>query len=86
MFVEIYTKDDCSYCLAAKAFLGGKGIHFVEKKLHRDFSREQILEKFPSASTFPIIVLDGFFIGGYNQLKEHFDKQNSTQILLNEEG
>jgi glutaredoxin 3 len=84
MFVEMYTKDDCSYCIAAKAFLGGKGIQFVEKKLFRDFSREQILEKFPAASTFPIIVLDGFYIGGYNQLKEHLDSQNSSQILLNE--
>jgi len=85
MFVELYTKDDCPYCQMAKSTLAGKDIPFTEQKLNRDFSREQILEKFPGAKTFPIIVLDGFYIGGYTQLKEHLSSLNeSNQILLNE--
>lgn len=83
MFVELYTKDDCPYCQMAKIALADKNITFTEQKLNRDFSREQILEKFPEAKTFPIIVLDGFYIGGYTQLKEHLSLTESSQIVLN---
>lgn len=85
MQVEIYTKDDCPYCAMAKIALVNKGVSFSEQKLHTHFTREQILKKFPSANSFPIIVLDGFYIGGYNQLKEHLEEQTkSTKTLLNE--
>jgi len=85
MHYQIYTKDDCSYCHMAKQALTTLGIGFSEQKLHRDFTRDQILEKFPNARTFPIIVVDGFAIGGYNELKEHLAAQTgSSKILLNE--
>ena len=85
MFVEIYTKDDCAYCQMAKTALASKNIGFNEKKLYRDFTREQIMEKFPAAKSFPIIILDGFFVGGYNQLMEYLEEQsNSSKMLLNE--
>lgn len=85
MHVEIYTKDDCPYCQMAKVELARRTITFTEQKLNRDFTREHILEKFPVAKTFPIIVVDGFFIGGYNQLREYLEEQaRSNQTLLNE--
>jgi glutaredoxin len=68
----------------AKVALMDKVIPYSEQKLGRDFSREQILEKFPEAKSFPIIVLDGFYIGGYTELREHLDSKNDSQILLNE--
>jgi hypothetical protein len=43
-----------------------------------------LLEKFPMAQTFPVIVVDNFYIGGYNQLREELDKSNSTQQFLSE--
>jgi glutaredoxin-related protein len=42
-----------------------------------------LLEKFPDAKTFPVIVVDGMYIGGYNELSEELNK-GSSQILLNE--
>lgn len=85
MHCEIYTKDNCSYCQMAKLTLQSGGISFTEQKLNRDFSREQIREKFPDAKTFPIIILDGFYVGGYKELTEHLTaRANSTQIQLNE--
>ena len=84
MFVELYTKERCPYCQMAKIALMDKVIPYSEQKLGRDFSREQILEKFPEAKTFPMIVLDGMYIGGYTQLREHLDSKNDSQILLNE--
>jgi glutaredoxin 3 len=84
MFVEIYTKENCSYCKLAKAFLAKNNISFSESKLDRDITKEYIKEKFPNALSFPIIILDGFFVGGYNELKEHINANNSDKILLNE--
>ena len=34
-----------------------------------DFNREDLLKKFPTARTFPQIVVDGKNIGGYNEFK-----------------
>ena len=34
--------------------------------LDEDFTREELLEKFPHARTFPQIVIDGENIGGYS--------------------
>jgi glutaredoxin 3 len=84
MNVEIYTKDNCSYCSAAKALLTTKNLAFAEHKLGIHFTREMLLEKFPMAQTFPVIVVDNFYIGGYNQLKEELDKSNGTQQFLSE--
>jgi glutaredoxin len=67
----------------ARIALWDKQIPYSEQKLGRDFSREQILEKFPEAKSFPIIVLDGFYIGGYTQLREHLNSKNDSQIQLN---
>ena len=75
MNVIVYTKDNCSYCVNAKMLLSSKGIAYEEKKLGQDFTRETLLEMFPHARTFPVIVMDGFNIGGYQQLKERLDSQ-----------
>jgi hypothetical protein len=58
---------------------------FTEKMLNRDFTREQLLETYPTAKSFPVVVLDGFYIGGYTQLAEKLNEaNNTTQQLLNE--
>lgn len=83
--VEIYSKDNCPYCNRAKQLLTTMNISFNEQKLDRDFTREIILQKFPNAKTYPIVVVDGFHIGGYTQLAEMVNTQSqSTAVLLNE--
>lgn len=82
--VEIWTKENCSYCTKAKQFLSNKNIPYTELKLNEDFTREHLLEKFPNARTFPVIVIDGFYIGGYTQLEEMVNEQRDSRKLLNE--
>ena len=77
MNVILYTKDNCSYCTNAKLLLTSKGMSYTEYKLGEDFTRETLLEMFPSAKTFPVIVIDGFNIGGYVQLKEKLSEQSN---------
>jgi glutaredoxin len=75
MNVILYSKDNCSYCTNAKLLLTNKGISFTEMKLGEDFTRETLLEMFPEAKTFPVVVVDGFNIGGYVQLKEKLNNE-----------
>ena len=84
MAIEIYSKNNCSYCEQAKSLLRSKGKDFIEYKLDEDFTREILLSKFPEAKTFPIIVIDGFNIGGYNQLQQQINEEASDnrKILL----
>jgi glutaredoxin 3 len=86
MNAEIYTKDNCSYCVRAKDLfkkhnIGYKGFiispGFGERKLEENqvyTTREDLLEKAPLARTVPQIWLDGNYIGGYTELEAFFLK------------
>ena len=78
MNVTIYSKDNCSYCTSAKMLLSSKGIQYNEFKLNEDFTKESLQQLFPSATTFPVIVVDGFNIGGFTQLQKMINEQTST--------
>jgi glutaredoxin 3 len=82
MNVILYTKEACSYCTNAKLLLTSKGLSFTEYKLGEDFTRETLLEMFPGAMTYPVIVIDGFNIGGYNELKEHLSQTTDPKKFL----
>ena len=85
MKVTLYTKQNCSYCNQAKVLLASKNISYTELTLDSDFTRENLLEMFPSAATYPVVVVDGFNIGGFSQLKYRIEEQTtSTAKLLNE--
>lgn len=85
MNVLIYTKNQCSFCTNAKTLLNTKGIAYTEMRLGEDFTKEFIVENFPEARTFPVIVVDGFNIGGYQELQKMLTEQTQdTKKLLNE--
>jgi glutaredoxin 3 len=83
--IQLYSKDDCIYCNQAKKLLNTLGVRYEELKLGVHFTRETLLEMFPSAKRFPVVVVDGMHIGGYNELQEEMKRQTSdTRILLKE--
>jgi glutaredoxin len=71
----VWSKDMCPYCDRAKALLKQKGIEFEERKIGSGWTKEQLLESVPTARTVPQIFLDGLLVGGYDQLKAKFDKE-----------
>ena len=86
MNVTIYTKENCSFCTNAKMLLASRGINYKEMKLNEDFTKEFLLELYPSATTFPVVVVDGFNIGGFSQLQKMINEQTSqTGKFLAEE-
>jgi len=65
---KIYSKDNCSYCVAAKNLLDSKNIPYTEYKLGKDVTTEYLLEIVPGARSVPQIFLDETYIGGYDKL------------------
>jgi glutaredoxin 3 len=85
MSAEIYTKNDCPYCVKSKALLAEKNISYNEYIISAGFNerkllpnqqyttKAELLEKLPTAKTVPQIWLDGKHIGGYTDLVKYFE-------------
>lgn len=84
MRITIYTKKNCVYCDYAKNLLEHNKINYTPMVLDEDFTRENLLELFPNARSFPVIVVDGFNIGGYDELKMILEQKTENRKLLNE--
>tara|TARA_R110002012_G_scaffold316326_1_gene531127 strand:+ start:3950 stop:4210 length:261 start_codon:yes stop_codon:yes gene_type:complete len=83
--VEIYSKDNCPFCdkavrLAQQFQFGECGLQeYTVKKLGVDFNMDDMMRIFPTARTFPQIIVDGEKIGGYTEFEPLFRKpKNST--------
>jgi glutaredoxin len=75
MRAVVWTKNQCPYCVQAKNLLKNRGIEYEERNISQGpWTREQLLAAVPDARTLPQIFLDGQLIGGYDRLKEHFNK------------
>ena len=72
MKVEIYTKDQCTYCVQAKNLFKSKGWEFTEHHINAT-TRETLLESLTTRlgsapRTVPQIFIDDQAIGGYTDL------------------
>ena len=74
MKAVVWSKYNCPYCEQAKGLLKMKGIAFEEKKIGDGYTKEELLEAVPTARTVPQIFLDDQLIGGFTELKQHFEK------------
>ncbi len=80
MRIDIYSKESCPYC-SKSIFLAEKILRESSQQNHelnkymldQDFTREQLLEKFPSARTYPQITVDGVSIGGYQEFEKWYN-------------
>jgi len=67
----VWSKDGCPFCDQAKSLLKIKGIEFEERNVSQDWTKEQLLEAVPTATTVPQIFLDDAYIGGFTELRKH---------------
>jgi glutaredoxin len=72
--IEIWGKPACPYCESAKALCESRNLKYTYKQLDVDFTRDEILEKFPGARTFPQIIVGGTKIGGYDKLGPYLEE------------
>ncbi len=76
MKVEIYSKDACSFCTAAIRLSESRGVDTTVYKLDEDYSREELLDKFPNVKSFPVILVDDKFVGGFMEFAESLTEDN----------
>ena len=77
MKATVWSKTDCGNCVMAKNLLKNKGVEFEERNISTGpWTREQLLAAVPHARTLPQVFLDGNLIGGYDQLKKHFESKS----------
>ena len=74
MKATVWSKDACPFCVQAKALLDSRGIEYEERNVQKDWTKEQLLEVVPTARTLPQIFIDDKLIGGFNELRKHFQK------------
>ena len=78
MHIQIYSKPQCPYCdmalRLAKGLVATQGVTYNKYMLDEDFNKQQLMEKFPTARTFPQITKDSKYIGGYTELEAYFNK------------
>jgi glutaredoxin len=75
----IITRNQCSFCDAAKALMKGAGLDYTEYNIQSDSSKWILsLLKRSSITTVPqIFKPDGTHLGGYTELKEYIHETYS---------
>ena len=74
--IVIYGKPQCPFCDSAKALCEARNLEYTYKQLGVDFNREEVLELFPGARTFPQIKVNGKSIGGYDGFPQYLEETN----------
>ena len=74
--INIYGKPGCVYCEAAKALCEKRNLKYTYFMLDVDFNRNELLEMFPQATSYPQIKINGTSIGGYDQLGPYLEETN----------
>ena len=70
MKIEIYSIPNCPYCVKAKNIAEREGHEVDYKMMGEEFQAGDVRELFPTARTFPQIIVDGEKIGGYTELEK----------------
>ena len=66
--IEVYTRPGCGYCVAAKALLEKKEIPYQEYNTLIDNKRLKIMRARAPQKTFPQVVINDAWIGGFEDL------------------
>jgi glutaredoxin 3 len=84
MNLVMYTRTNppCPFCQQAKALAKAKGIDYTNIDIGTDISREEFQNKFPSARTVPLILIDGEVIGGFNEFKNYILSKSIGDLSL----
>ena len=67
----IWSKENCPYCVQAKALLTQKEFEIEERNINKDWTKKQLLEAVPNAKTLPQIFLNNKYVGGFTDLRKH---------------
>ena len=66
----VWSKDQCPYCVQAKALLESRGIEYEERNINNGWDKDDLLTAVPGARTLPQIFLDEEHVGGFTELRK----------------
>jgi glutaredoxin len=73
MDITIYTTTGCGYCVKIKELMSRAGIKdYTEVRIPRDMLKEDFKIKYPFASGFPYVIIDGEEVGGLVPTVKYF--------------
>jgi glutaredoxin 3 len=64
MNINLYTKSNCSNCIAAKQLLQSKGLPYIEIDVELGSRWQNLLKEFPDARQMPQIFINDQRVGG----------------------
>ena len=64
MEIVAYTNTGCSYCTTLKQLIKRASVSYTEVAVNRDITHQEFITRFPTASGYPHVVIDGEEIGG----------------------
>ena len=79
--VTMYTTDQCSLCVSAKALLKRRGVPYEEVNLARDPDGRAELSRKTGMITFPQIMIGEESIGGFVELLAADREGRLTELL-----
>ena len=79
--VQVYSKENCPYCVRAKSLLVRKGVPYEEIDVENDDAKRAWLVEATGQRTVPQIFVDGRSLGGYTDI-EALDRQGELDRIL----
>lgn len=79
--IKLYTKQQCAYCVSAKALLQRKGVAFEEIDVENDDALRRWLVEASGQRTVPQIFVDGRSLGGFTDI-DALDRQGKLDPIL----
>jgi glutaredoxin 3 len=79
--VQVYSKENCAYCVRAKALLKKKGVAYEEIDVEHDDAKRLWLVEASGQRTVPQIFVDGRPLGGFSDI-DALDKQGKLDPIL----
>lgn len=83
--VRIYSKEQCPYCVRAKALLDRKGVAYEEIDAEHDDALRAWLVEATGQRTVPQIFVGDRSLGGFSDI-DALDRQGKLDAILRGEG
>lgn len=69
--ITVYSKTNCQNCTKSVLLLELKGVVHEVLKLDVDFTQDDVSVLAQGQRSYPLILVDGVKLGGFEQLKEY---------------
>ena len=66
--ITMYTSAVCAYCVAAKNFLGSKGLEWTEVRIDTDPAERERMVALAGRTSVPQIFVGDVHVGGYDDM------------------